>query len=717
MATLALARAFLDEFAKLEKALRNKVQQHADTFARLPAAELYAHKGLHLEPHTGAADPRARTIRIDDNHRGIVMDAGNNDLFILMSVGTHDQTDRWMAHNTFKVNAATGALEVRNVEAIEAQVAAATASSVLTVGNAPIFAHRKDKDFAQLGVDPGLLPALRAFTDQDQLGAILGVLPEGQAEALIQLLGDDTVEAIYAQIAGRAVAAEPFPDDVVAAMELPATRAAFRIVEGQEALADILAQPLAQWRLFLDPSQHDLVQRRYNGAVRVTGGAGTGKTVAAIHRAKVLAERLNGTATGKPILFTTFTRNLAQAIEQNLRELGGPDLLEVVDVANVDRLSYRIVQEAEGAGPTPILDQDISELWQEVVDETDVGLQPDFLHNEWEQVILAQDLTSRSEYFNASRAGRGVPLDRRQRAAVWKAVEIFTRRLVEQNKRTYLQLAGAAAGYVKARTVKPYRHVIVDEGQDLHEAQWRLLRALVDEGPDDLFIAADAHQRIYDRRSSLNKVGINIRGRSRKLKINYRTTHEILRWSLTILGEGDFDDLDEGRDAHDFAGYHSYRNGPDPEMHGYPSRQEQVQALVAKVTQWVADGVPEDDIGITARTRGSFGAMQRALEASGRTVCILPTDLPRAPGVRIGTMHRMKGLEFQRVAIVDVDDRTIPSPAGLTDPADDPARAEADLRREACLLYVAATRARDELWVSWAGKPSRFLGPFLPADG
>lgn len=711
MATLALARAFLDEFAKLEKPLRNKVQQHADTFARLTSAELYSLKGLHLESHIGAADHRARTIRIDDNHRGIVMDAGNEDLFILMSVGTHDQTDRWMAHNTFKVNAATGALEVRNVEAIEAQVAAAAAAPAN--GHPPLFAHRKDKDFTQLGIDADLLPALRAFTDQDQLAAILHVLPEGQAEALIQLTGDDSVEAIYAQIAGQAVAAEPFPDDVVAAMERPATRMAFQVIEGQEELQDVLAQPLAQWRLFLHPSQHDLVHRIYNGAVRVTGGAGTGKTVAAMHRAQVLAGRLADDHPGKPILFTTYTRNLAQAIEQDLQDLGGPGLLDVVDVVNVDRLSYRIVQEAEGAGPAPILDDEIRALWQEVADETDTTLPPDFLHNEWEQVILAQDLTSRSDYFSASRAGRGVALDRRQRAAVWKAVETFTQRLVDRNKRTYLQLAGAAAGYVAARSVKPYRHVIVDEGQDLHEAQWRLLRALVAEGPDDLFIVGDAHQRIYDRRSSLSKVGINIRGRSRKLKINYRTTHEILRWSLTILGESDFDDLDEGHDTQDFAGYHSYRNGPEPEMGGYKSRQEQVQALAAKVNQWVADGVPEDHIGIAARARGSFNAIQRALEANGRTVCILPADLPRAPGVRIGTMHRMKGLEFPRVAIVDVDDLTIPNAAGLTDPNDDPARAEADLKRELCLLYVAATRARDELWVSWSGKPSRFLGPVL----
>ncbi len=174
----------------------------------------------------------------------------------------------------------------------------------------------------------------------------------------------------------------------------------------------------------------------------------------------------------------------------------------------------------------------VSKLWQRVVDEQGLELEPEFLNNEWEQVILAHDCRSRADYFSVSRAGRGIPLDRRARAKVWHAVEEFTQRLADNNSRTHLQLASAAAGYVAGRVVKPYRHVVVDEAQDLHERQWRLIRALVDEQPDDLFIVGDSHQRIYDRRSSLSKVGINIRGRSRKLKVNYRTTAEILEWSL-----------------------------------------------------------------------------------------------------------------------------------------------------------------------------------------
>lgn len=707
MATLALSKNFLDEFSKLDHRIRAAVHKHADMFRQLTAQELRTLNGLHLEPHTNAADPRARTIRVDDNHRGIVMDAGNDDLFILISVGTHDETDRWMAKNTFKVNAATGALEILNVEAVEAKLAEVKPQSKST----GVFEHRKDKEFTQLGIDGDLVPALRAFTNEDQLTGLLGVLPGTQADALIALTGSASVETIYADIVGRAVSAVAVDvEDVVAAVAAPVSRASIRVVENQQELADILNQPLAQWKRFLHPSQQTMVDKEvYNGPVRITGGAGTGKTVVAIHRARALADRL-ADRSGKPILFTTFTRNLAQAIEQDLRSLGGTDLLDVVEVMNVDRISHRMVQDAEGKAPDVAKDRQVDQLLRQLVDEEGLEFSPQFLRNEWEQVVLAQNLRSRSEYFKAARAGRGTPLDRRARAGVWKAIETFTGKLAEAGKRTHLQLADDAAGYVARRSVKPYQHVVVDEAQDLHESQWRLLRAIVDETENDLFLVGDSHQRIYDRRSSLSKVGIAVRGRSKKLKINYRTTHEILGWSMALLGEGDFDDLDGGAESQDYAGYHSYRHGPMPELSGHRAAKVQMDALAERVKQWVADGVHEDSIGVAARARTSFEPVRRALESVGVQVCELPTDLPKAEGIRLGTMHRMKGLEFERLAIVDVDDRTVPMPAALTSHGEDPEQSKADMQRELCLLYVAATRARDELWIGWAGKPSRFLG-------
>jgi superfamily I DNA/RNA helicase len=252
--------------------------------------------------------------------------------------------------------------------------------------------------------------------------------------------------------------------------------------------------------------------------------------------------------------------------------------------------------------------------------------------------------------------------------------------------------------------------VIVDEAQDLHETQWRMLRAAAAEEPNDLFIVGDSHQRIYDRRSSLSKVGINIRGRSHKLRINYRTTHEILRWSLQLLGTHSYDDLDEGAESHDFAGYHSFMHGPEPTLHGAVSRRAEIDALVGQVKQWNADGVDEEDIAVTARRGDDLDSVEKRLEAEGIQTCRLGRSVPTSEGVRLGTMHRVKGLEFRCVAITGADDERIPEPRALTDKTADEVQHRLDLQREGCLLYVAATRAREDLWIGWSGRPSRYLG-------
>ncbi len=474
----------------------------------------------------------------------------------------------------------------------------------------------------------------------------------------------------------------------------------------EDELQEMLAKPLAQWRTYLHPSQRDAAFREFSGPARVTGGPGTGKTIVAIHRAAHLAESVVSQR-GKPILLTTFTRNLAQLIERDLRELAGGDVLDAVEVLNVDRLAYRVVQDAEGVRPAIV--NDIVAWWRDVVDEQGLDFTAEFLNNEWEQVVLAQGCSSRDEYLTASRAGRGISLGRRQRVDVWRAVEALNRKLVDADKRTYLQLADVAAGYLAQRKIKPYQHVIVDEAQDLHESQWRLLRAAVDEHPDDMFIVGDSHQRIYDRRSSLRKVGINIVGRSKKLKINYRTTHEILGWSLSVLGETDFDDLDDGPETNDFAGYHSFLHGARPMSVEAGSAKEQLDALVDQVRAWIDGGVEEDEIAVTARASSSFDAVERALRDGGMASCRLGQELPTGIGVRVGTMHRMKGLEFRCVAIIDCDDDNMPAHWYVTSAAADPVQHEVDVVRERCLLYVACTRAREALWLGWSGKRSRFV--------
>ncbi len=717
MASLALAKEFLASYSKLDMVVQKRVNDLVEKCRQLSLAELNQLKGVHLETYKGQKDPRARTVRLGENHRGIALVPDGSERIVLVNVLTHDDADHWMANNEFKVNAATGALEIVNAGAIAetAQVLASSAPIETATETPKLFARRKDKDFTQLGVPDDLVPALRALDSELQLEGLLSVLPTGQAETLILLTGDDSVDAIYSSISGTTAPEEIDIDDLAAAVAAPASQSTFHVVSDEDELAEMLALPLAQWRTYLHGSQQEAAYRPvYNGPARITGGAGTGKTVVAMHRAKALAD-LAEDRSAKTILFTTYTRNLAQAIERDLNLLGGSELTDLVEVLNVDRLAHRVVQDFEGSNPRIISDEEARSLLDEIILELALedDLTPTFVQQEWEQVVLAQNLDARDDYFKASRAGRGVRLDRKGRARVWKTIEALTQRLADRNGRTYTQIAAAAAGYLTQEPVKPYHHVIVDEGQDLHEAQWRLLRAAVPEGPNDLFIVGDSHQRIYGRRSSLRKQGIDIVGRSKKLRINYRTTRQILRWSLGLLGDIAFDDLDEGGDAQDFAGYHSYLDGPAPTCGGFASKGEMVAGLVEQVQAWVAAGVDESAIGVAARTKGTFGAIEEALRAAGVLATQLSPDLRSVDGVAIGTMHRMKGLEYRCIAVVDVSSTEVPLPMSLTPKPEDPVQHELDLRREQCLLYVACTRARDDLWVAWSGKPSGFLGPVL----
>jgi superfamily I DNA/RNA helicase len=703
MAKLALAKDFLGQMGRLSQPAQSKITQIAETFRQLTAAELRVHKGINLEPYSGAADPRARTIRIDLNHRGVVLDAGN-ELFILTLIATHDVVDRWMMNNTFKINQATGALEILNTVEIEQAVGETEPPDA---GAELAYSHRRDRDFVNLGIDEALVPVIRAFTSEDQVLGLASVLPRSQADALLALHGDETVEKIYQNIAGDAVVQT---DDVETALDNPASQAQFAVVASEDELQEALAKPLAHWRTYLHPSQRSAAYREtYNGPARITGGAGTGKTIVAIHRAALLARR-HQSAIGRPVLFTTFTKNLAKVIERELQELAGADAMGNIDVVNVDALAYRIVRDAEDARPVIAFSNEVESIIESVIDERGLDrFSVGFVVNEWEQVILAQACASRSDYFTASRAGRGVRLERRQRAEVWKVIEDLTRMLTDRGKRTYLQLAAAAEGHLAGRAVKPYEHVVVDEAQDLHEAQWRLLRAAVDEHPDDMFIVGDSHQRIYDRRSSLSKVGINIVGRSKKLRINYRTTHEILRFGLAVLGDGEFDDLDTGTDAADLAGYHSYLHGGDPTLSGQNSAQAQLSNLIEQIQQWVDGGIPLEAIAVCARVSSPLTAVAAALERHGLESVVIGGDVVSGDGIRLGTMHRLKGLEFQCVAIVDCDDDSMPSHSAVTAESEDAVQRRQDLQRERCLLYVACTRARDGLWVGWSGRPSRFL--------
>lgn len=698
MAQLAIAREFLSEYARLERPVRQAVE------AAMIRFQDHTHAGLHLEQVRNARDSRVRTIRIDKFWRGVVLSPDKGDVYCLLTVLPHDEAYRYCESRKFTVNQRLGVLESR--DDLQLEMMAPALRRAADGNDRRLFDSVSDADFKRLGIDEDILPLVRLLTREDHLEALQRLLPSVQYDALLALACGMTVEEAWAEVSKHLIEPSPpehvDPNDLAAAMARTPERVV--LVRGPEELTRILAHPFDVWRVFLHPQQRRIAYRpSYNGPAMVTGGAGTGKTVTAVHRAAFLAQRYSE-AQEPPILLTTFITHLRDALRNQVDLLvDDADISQRIDVSTIDALAYRILQEAQGGRPPEMISgRQLVDRWNQEATALGCTRPGAFLLNEWEQVVIAQNHQTEQEYLKCSRHGRGVAITAAERPGIWRAIQSIVNHMRRDGLWSFPMAVDEAA-----RLARPlYRHVLVDEGQDLHPAHWRLLRAVVKEGADDMFVVSDPHQRIYDNRVSLESLGIRVRGRSRKLTVSYRTTHEILSWAVRVLDDGlpktGLDDLDDT-----LKGYDSPMHGRRPLVQRFPDRESELDGLVAQVQAWLADGVEPNAIGVAARQNDLVTTAKNHLKAAG-----IPAYTPTAKsaGIRTATMHGTKGLEFSCVAVIGVDDDLIPLASVVPPSEDDLAAHQQALQRERCLLFVACTRARDALYVSHTGRPS----PFLP---
>lgn len=722
MPRLAISEDFFDEYERLEKHVRTGVRVAVRMFQRLAVAQLYAGKGLHLEQLEKARDPRIRTIRITKFYRGVVLapDDGS-DTFLLVRVAPHDEAIAWACKRVYSVNAATRGLEVRNVEALE-NMEPFFESKAETAPTRQ-FAAYSDTVLRDLGVDEQTLRMARVCVDRDDLRLLAPpLMPADQHEVLEYLAEGFSPKDVWEQlITVRHPAAERREQEPVGLGEaIRNTPSRIVAVSGPDELERILADDFARWRVFLHPTQRRVAYHpSFSGPAQVTGGPGTGKTVAALHRVRLLLRA--GRGSGDRILLTTFTNAMAEALRENLSLLMGDrdgDLLARVDVTTVDSLAARVIREARGQVPQPVDTAAERSRWSKIRARNGLEWAEQFLAQEFRHVVLAQDLRSADEYLRCSRRGRGTAVGPVQRARLWRGMQDFEALLASENRATYLQLCAEAARILAEKGPR-YRHVVVDEAQDLHPAQWRVLRGCVAPGADDMFIVGDPHQRIYDSQVSLRSLGIHVTGRSAKLRLNYRSTEEILNWSTALLGGQTIQQLGEdGEDgARDsLAGYRSELHGRRPSARGCSSQSEELAALVAQVRSWIEqDGVRPSEIAVCARFNTLADAAINRLRREGiPAVAVKDGPGTGTTAVRVASMYAMKGLEFRCVAVIGVNASVLPFPPQVTPAEVDPVQHRADLLAEHCLLFVACTRARDALAVSWSGDASSLLAPVLP---
>jgi superfamily I DNA/RNA helicase len=689
---VAISADFLTAFAVLPRKVQGKVTEFINKFRNNPRAS-----GINYEKIWDGFDNKICSVRIDDTYRGIVVRHEESGVYLLLWVDHHDEAYEWARRKRCEVNPRSGAIQVFDVQECISE----------KIQQTGLFSETADEDLLKLGLPAEQLVYVRGIATKEDFYKAADHLPKDAGESLSWLAEGFPVAEVI-----EMMEAEPVEitdgENLAEALDRPESMKSFVVVEGEDELRRIMEEPLEKWRVFLHPKQRKIVQKKYSGAARVLGGAGTGKTVVAMHRAKYLAEKLKEK---EKILFTTFTANLAADIKDNLRKICSLEEMRHIEIINLDAWVAQFLRE-QGYKAEIAYGEKIQGIWEEAmsVGNESLGFAVSFYEEEWNRIIVAQEAFSLPLYVKATRNGRGTRLDRKKRMQVWKIFEAYQNILKEQQIRD-INLAMYECKMViqKQTTDMQYKHVIVDEAQDFSMNAFSLLRILAgEERENDLFIVGDSHQRIYKNRAVLSKCGIQVRGRSSLLKINYRTTEEIRKTAFALLNGISFDDMDDSIDNGEKC--QSLTHGNAPEACFFKDASQEISYVVDEIKKLNANGVSLDNICVVARTHRLIeDYITQFMQQGIRSFEIKrsKTDNRGYEGLRVATMHRIKGLEFQYVFIVAANHRIIPLETAI-DHTDTVSEQES-LTAEKCLLYVAMTRAQKSVVITGYGKKSEFL--------
>ena len=697
---MAIAADFLDAFSKLPKQTQAKTNAFISKFRQNPTSP-----GINYESIHNAADKNLKSVRVDGSYRAIVLKPETGNTYLLLWVDNHDAAYQWAQRRVCKINPESGALQIIDVEEV-AKIEKAIEENYQTSAKKR-FADIHNRHLLRLGVPEELLPAVQKVVTDDDVDRIIDKLPEEAADAILLLAAGYSLDEVL-QLQDKKSDRNINTEDFDAALETNDSKRRFYIVEDDAELEEMLAAPLEKWRVFLHPTQRRLVERDWNGAVKVLGGAGTGKTVVAMHRAKWLAENRFTKPTDR-IFFTTYTRNLAIDIENNLNKICSPEIMRRIHIENIDHWVINFLKQ-EGIKARIVYDQDLDELWEQAY-----TLAPEFslafYQDEWREVVQPYNVKTLKEYLKAPRVGRGTRLNRVKKAAIWGVFAEFNSLLQEKgwkDRQTAIRDACSLLKNKQGETL-PFKAVIVDEAQDMETEAFSLLRAMIPVDKNDLFIVGDPHQRIYQKKVTLSHSGIEIRGRSRRLRLNYRTTDEIRKWASQVLAGSKFDDLDGGQN--DLSDYRSLLHGKEPTVRGFKAFDEEVQYLAEQLQKIEQQENTLSSSCLILRTKSLIKSYSDALNTLGIKTCQIhrsQADDLTIPGLRLATMHRVKGLQFEYVLLAGLTKDGLPPKRILDRLSDNRARLSL-IERDRCLLHVAATRAKKEVLVTYHGQPSELI--------
>lgn len=652
-------------------------------------------KGWGNRVHRWEGSPGLWTSRIDDYFRAVLVQDGP-DWFVVF-VGKHPEADRWATGRKARVEDDQVILEftLEGLKEIEH-------SSRAQAGPAakPLVPRRvvSDATLTRWGLSARDITAIRVISDPNDLLEYATSLPEEVADRILTVMDDP---ASAEELMAQATPPEEEAGTVAGGLDI---RRTYYIVDGNDDLLRVIDQPMASWIAFLHPSQHRLAYGSFKGPVKVSGSAGTGKTVVALHRARHLARQ------GKRVLLTTYADTLCANLREQRALLCTDEEAKLIKVSTVHDYAVGLL---ESIGKTVKPDDDeLTEKWlKELADDVDFARSPEWYVMEWEHVINANDIRSLDEYLEVARAGRGSALRERDRRKVWEVFESLFAKVKEAGITDGATVCRMAREALEDGSIdySPCDAVVVDEMQDFRPQELRFLAVLGGEEPDTLMVVGDMTQRVYVPRFTMKSAGVDVVGRSYRLRINYRTTRQIKELADEVVAGP------SARSRPD--GAVSVYYGPEPSLCAFSSAEEESEYVAGAITRQLRNGSYDGhDIAVFARDAKRLDPVATLLEAEGIDTHRLSRKAPPDGHVRIGSMRRAKGLEFKAVFVIGVSDDAVPDPAMVKHLFEPAARAEA-LERERQMLYVAMTRARDELTVTWTGEPSPFLPSTAAAAG
>jgi hypothetical protein len=681
-----IADTFTESLARLTGEEQKAVKTTAFDLQLHPAQP-----GMQLHKLDKARDPHFWSVRVSRDIRLIVHKTDAS--LLLCYVDHHDEAYRWAERRKLETHPKTGAAQLVEIRETIQEIIIPTyvQAEHPATPKTRLFEHIAEEALLSYGVPAEWLYDVRQ-ANEDTLLTLTDHLPSEAAEALLELATGGKPPTAQLVPTG----ADPFAH--------PDAQRRFRVMHNVEELARALEYPWEKWTIFLHPAQRQWVEGDYSGPARVSGSAGTGKTIVALHRAVFLAR----THPDARVLLTTFSDTLANALRTKLRRLLShePRLGERLEVHAMHAIGRRLY--ALHCGRPQIATRDVMQpLLEEAAREVDgQKFSRHFLLIEWEEVVDAWQLDTWEAYRDVRRLGRKTRLPEQQRAVLWAIFVRMRSQLASQGLVTYAALFSRLAARLADRKHRPFDFVVVDEAQDVSVAQLRFLAALGAGQPNSLFFAGDLGQRIFQQPFSWRALGIDIRGRSRTLHINYRTSHQIRMQADRLLGPklADVDGNTEQR-----IGTISVFNGPPPTIRVCESPEDEIHLVGTWLVDRCNEGVMPHEMSVFVRSPAELARARAAVEQAGLPCKVLDEHVETTSGhVSISTMHLAKGLEFRAVAVMACDDEIIPLQTRIETVADD-ADLEEVYNTERHLLYVACTRARDQLLVTSVDPPSEFL--------